>query len=116
MLRVFILSTLIIAVFVWAKIILAIIVGSILGVLLIFTLKEAAHKGRRRLRYDDSLDPRYRDTAFYALWIGLTMHGGEAGAYDAHHPGSDIGYGGDLGGGDMGGGMGGDGGGSGGGF
>ena len=106
MVRVIILTALIAAVFVWAKIIVAAIVGAILGVLLIFSLKEAAQKGRRRLQYDDSLDPRYRDTAAYALWIGLTMHGGHGGAYDSHHPGSDIGFGGDSGG-DMGSGFGG---------
>jgi hypothetical protein len=111
MVRVIVLALLIAAVFTWAKIIVAIIVGGVLAVLLILTLKEAVQNGRRRLRYDDSLDSRYRDASFYALWLGLTMHGGHGGAHDGHHPGSESGFGGDFGsGGDLGGG-GGDGGG-----
>lgn len=98
MVRVVVLTVLIAVVFGWADIVVAVVVGGILAILLIFSLMDAARRGRRQLRYDDTLDPRYRDMSIYALWIGLTMnsYGGEA---HNPHAGSDGGMGGDFGGG-----------------
>ncbi|MFT6580783.1 MAG: putative membrane protein YgcG [Alphaproteobacteria bacterium] len=98
MVRVVVLTVLIAVLFGWADIVVAVVVGGVLAVLLVFSLMDAARKGRRRLRYDDTLDPRYRDVSLYALWIGLSMNDHSAGAYDPH-AGGDTGMGGDFGGG-----------------
>jgi hypothetical protein len=98
MTRVVVLTVLIAVVFGWADIVVAVVVGGVLAVLLIFSLMDAARKGRRRLRYDDTLDPRYRDVSLYALWIGLSMSDHSGAAHDPH-AGGDAGMGGDFGGG-----------------
>ena len=97
MVRYIIPALLITATFTSAKIFFVIIIGGVLAVLFILTLKEAAKKKSwRRLPYDDALDSRYRDASFYVLWLSLTMHDGRGNANDWNHPGTDTGFGRDF--------------------
>ena len=94
MVRLIVPALLIVATFTSAIFFVAIIIGCVLAVLFILTLKEAAKKSCRRLPYGDALDSQYRDASICVLWLSLPMHGGRGtrmmGTAPVQTPGSAV--------------------------